>query len=171
MCSWVIFEVLLSIISPIRVFLPHRHKSNVIATWGKMHPNSSHFSPAFIDTTKNYFPKGFTLCCYHADVPAFNDVDVSHQVLPGQQALHVHKQRLPHVLQPLEVSIQPEEREVEVSLQRVHTQTCACVTNSAGCSLTHPATLFTASLLVGGIRKQIDGTDASLPLSFSTFHL
>lgn len=136
-----------------------------------MHPDSSHFSPAFIDTTKNYFPKGFTLCCYHADVPAFNDVDVSHQVLPGQQALHVHKQRLPHVLQPLEVSVQPEEREVEVSLQRVHTQTCACVTNSAGCSLTHPATLFTASLLVGGIRKQIDGTDASLPLSFSTFHL
>lgn len=59
------------------------------------------------------------MCCYHADVPAFNDVDVSHQVLPGQQALHVHKQRLPHVLQPLEVSVQPEEREVEVSLQRV----------------------------------------------------
>lgn len=36
-------------------------------------------------------------------------MDVSHQVLPGQQALHVHKQRLPHHLQLLEVSIQPEE--------------------------------------------------------------
>lgn len=36
---------------------------------------------------------------------------------------------------------------------------------------THPATLFTASLLVGGTRKQMDGTVASLPLSFSTLHL
>lgn len=49
------------------------------------------------------------LCRYHGDVPGVDDVDVSHQVLPGQEALQVHKQVLPHVLQPLQVPVQPEE--------------------------------------------------------------
>lgn len=46
-----------------------------------------------------------------------------------------------------------------------------CILCFSSHSLTHPATLFTASLLVGGTRKQMDGTVASLPLSFSTLHL
>ena len=49
------------------------------------------------------------LCCYHGDVPGVDDVDVSHQVLPGQEALQVHKHRLPRGLQPLQVSVQSEE--------------------------------------------------------------
>lgn len=49
--------------------------------------------------------------CYHGEVPCLDDVDVSHQILPGQQALHVHEHRLPHRLQPLQVSIQPGEED------------------------------------------------------------
>lgn len=46
---------------------------------------------------------------YHGDVPGLDDVNVSHQVLPGHQALHVHVEALPHDLQLLEVPVQPEE--------------------------------------------------------------
>lgn len=103
-------------------------------------------------------------CYYHGDVPGLDYLDVPHQILPGQQALHVHKHALPHRLQLLQVSIQSEDQKVLMS-------SCEFAVIDAASGASHPATLLIASLLVGETRKQIDGTLASLPLSFSTLHL
>lgn len=113
--------------------------------------------------------------CYHGDVPCFDDVDVPHQVLPGHQTLQVHEHGLPHQLQLLEVSIQSKDQDIKVRVKKKKELTQfsreRCCLFLCGVSLFYPATLFTASLLVGGTRKQMDGTEASLPVSFSTCHL
>lgn len=56
----------------------------------------------------------YFVSCYHGDIPGPDDVDVSHQVLPGQQTLHVHEQGLPHALQLLQVPVQPDGGQMEI---------------------------------------------------------
>lgn len=84
-------------------------------------------------------------------------MDVSHQVLPGQQTLHVHKHRLPHCLQPLEISVQSEEEKTKI---------CTFQTNCLNVDLTdlrRPGETLSSpsnavhSVLIGGRNQEADG--------------
>lgn len=80
-------------------------------------------------------------------------MDVSHQVLPGQHTLHVHKHGLPHHLQLLEVSIQPEEglekiSTCEVGIILINLRPTGQTRNSPGHTV--------HSVLIGGWNQEAD---------------
>lgn len=45
---------------------------------------------------------------YHDEIPGVDKRDISHEVLPGQQTLHINMQLLPQDHQPLLTPIQTE---------------------------------------------------------------